>query len=82
MESLCNWLFESLTDGTFVIEIIKLANRVKFFSESVIRETTRLAQRYHAINLGQGMPDFETPQDIKDAACLAIQEGFNQYAVT
>lgn len=61
---------------------MQLASRVQYFSESVIRETTRLAQRYHAINLGQGMPDFETPQDIKDAACRAIQEGFNQYAVT
>lgn len=59
-----------------------LANRVHFFTESVIRETTRLAQRHNAINLGQGMPDFDTPQGIKDAACKAIQEGFNQYAVT
>src|SRR4051812_35357818 len=43
---------------------------------------TRLANRHGAINLAQGMPDFETPQEIKDAACRAIQEGFNQYAVT
>ncbi len=31
---------------------------------------------------GQGMPEFQTPQEIKDAACLAIQQGFNQYAIT
>jgi len=43
---------------------------------------TRLANRHGAINLAQGMPDFETPQDIKDAACRAIQDGFNQYAIT
>ncbi len=43
---------------------------------------SRLAARYDAINLAQGMPDFETPQEIKDAACRAIQDGFNQYAVT
>jgi len=43
---------------------------------------TRLANRYGAVNLGQGMPDFETPQSIKDAACKAIQDGFNQYAIT
>jgi aminotransferase len=59
-----------------------LARRVQYFTESVIREMTRLAQQYNAINLGQGMPDFETPQEIKDAACRAIQEGFNQYAIT
>lgn len=59
-----------------------LANRVQYFNESVIREMTRLANRYGAINLAQGMPDFETPQEIKDAACKAIQDGSNQYAIT
>jgi aspartate/methionine/tyrosine aminotransferase len=59
-----------------------LANRVSYFNESVIREMTRLANRHGAINLGQGMPDFETPQEIKDAACKAIQDGVNQYAIT
>jgi aspartate/methionine/tyrosine aminotransferase len=59
-----------------------LAQRVTYFSESVIREMTRLANRYNAINLAQGMPDFETPQELKDAACRAIQDGFNQYAIT
>jgi aspartate/methionine/tyrosine aminotransferase len=59
-----------------------LAKRVQYFTESVIREMTRLAHDYGAINLGQGMPDFETPQEIKDAACKAIQDGFNQYSVT
>jgi hypothetical protein len=59
-----------------------LAQRVQYFSESVIREMTRLAARHGAINLGQGMPDFDTPQEVKDAACKAIQDGFNQYAIT
>src|SRR5689334_2041410 len=59
-----------------------LSGRVQYFTESIIREMSRLAARYDAINLAQGMPDFETPQEIKDAACRAIQEGFNQYAVT
>src|SRR5277367_3431139 len=59
-----------------------LADRVSHFSESVIREMTRYANEHEAINLGQGMPDFQTPQEIKDAACWAIQEGFNQYAIT
>jgi aspartate/methionine/tyrosine aminotransferase len=59
-----------------------LAARVQFFTESVIREMTRLANQYAAVNLGQGMPDFETPQELKDAACRAIQEDHNQYAIT
>lgn len=59
-----------------------LAHRVNFFTESVIREMTRLANQYGAINLAQGMPDFDTPQELKDAACRAIQDGFNQYAIT
>ena len=59
-----------------------LAKRVQYFTESVIRETTRLAQRFGAVNLGQGMPDFDPPEEVKDAACRAIRDGFNQYAVT
>jgi aminotransferase len=59
-----------------------LAERVRYFSESVIREMTRLANRHGAINLAQGMPDFDAPQEVKDAACKAIQDGWNQYAVT
>ncbi|HEX4611264.1 MAG TPA: aminotransferase class I/II-fold pyridoxal phosphate-dependent enzyme [Urbifossiella sp.] len=59
-----------------------LAARVQHFSESVIRETTRLAQRHGAVNLGQGMPDFDPPEEVKEAACQAIRDGFNQYAVT
>jgi aminotransferase len=59
-----------------------LARRVQYFSESVIRETTRLAQRFGAVNLGQGMPDFDPPEEVKEAACRAIRDGFNQYAVT
>lgn len=59
-----------------------LASRVQHFSESVIRETTRLAQRHGAINLGQGMPEFDPPEPVKEAACKAIRDGFNQYAVT
>src|SRR5215213_3250312 len=59
-----------------------LAARVQYFTESVIREMTRLANRHGAVNLGQGMPDFEAPQALKDAAAKAIQDGFNQYAIT
>ncbi len=42
-----------------------LANRVNFFTESVIREMTRLANQHGAINLAQGMSDFEIMQKLK-----------------
>lgn len=61
---------------------MKVANRVHHFTESVIREMTRLAARYGAINLGQGMPDFPAPEIIQEAACRAIRDGYNQYAIT
>jgi aminotransferase len=52
------------------------------FTESVIREMTRLNHLYGGVNLSQGFPDFPAPAAIKDAACAAIQADVNQYAVT
>src|SRR5262245_14093167 len=52
------------------------------FTESVIREMTRLAQEHDAVNLSQGFPDFAAHQSIKDAACGAIQADINQYPIT
>jgi aminotransferase len=52
------------------------------FTESVIREMTRLNQLYDGVNLSQGFPDFAAPAAIKDAACAAIHADINQYAVT
>jgi aspartate/methionine/tyrosine aminotransferase len=52
------------------------------FTESVIREMTRLNQMYGGVNLSQGFPDFPAPAAIKDAACAAINADVNQYAVT
>jgi aspartate/methionine/tyrosine aminotransferase len=60
----------------------RTARRTWGFSESVIREMTRVARTHQAINLGQGFPDFPAPQLLKDAACEAIQGDINQYAVT
>ena len=56
--------------------------RASSFTESVIREMTRLADLHGAINLGQGFPDFPAPQEVKDAAARAIGEDHNQYPVT
>ena len=52
------------------------------FTESVIREMTRLANQHNAVNLSQGFPDFPAPEAIKEAACEAIRGDINQYAVT
>ena len=52
------------------------------FTESVIREMTRLALRHGAINLSQGYPDFPAPQELKNAARQAIADDINQYPVT
>jgi len=52
------------------------------FTESVIREMTRLANRHGAVNLSQGFPDFPAPAAIKQAACDAVLADVNQYAVT
>jgi len=58
------------------------AFRTASFTESVIREMTRVAQQHGAINLAQGFPDFPMPQAMKDAACAAIHGDINQYAIT
>ncbi|HET7459258.1 MAG TPA: aminotransferase class I/II-fold pyridoxal phosphate-dependent enzyme [Gemmatimonadaceae bacterium] len=58
------------------------AQRTATFTESVIREMTRVAQQHGAINLAQGMPDFPMPGPMKDAACAAIHGDVNQYAIT
>jgi aminotransferase len=58
------------------------ATRTASFTESVIREMTRVAQQHGAINLAQGFPDFPMPQAMKDAACAAIHGDINQYAIT
>lgn len=52
------------------------------FTESVIREMTRHAQRFGAVNLAQGFPDFPCPERLKEAACEAIRADVNQYAIT
>src|SRR5436305_2108302 len=52
------------------------------FTESVIREMTRLNDKYGGVNLSQGFPDFPAPAAVKDAACAAIRADVNQYAVT
>jgi aspartate/methionine/tyrosine aminotransferase len=59
-----------------------VSSRTSRFTESVIREMTRLAMEVGAINLAQGFPDFSAPEEIKRAAEQAIAADFNQYAIT
>jgi len=59
-----------------------LSEKVGHFTESVIREMTRQAMLYGAVNLAQGFPDFSAPVEIKHAAQQAIASDVNQYAIT
>src|SRR5688572_15288072 len=61
---------------------MRTAERTHGFTESVIREMTRVAQEHGAINLAQGFPDFAAPAVLKEAAAAAIHADINQYAVT
>ena len=59
-----------------------VSHKAQQFTESVIREMTRLALRHGAVNLAQGFPDFPAPAEVKEAAVKAVQEDINQYAIT
>jgi aminotransferase len=60
----------------------RIARRTETFTESVIREMTRVAREHDAVNLAQGFPDFPAPEVLKEAACAAIRQDINQYAIT
>ena len=59
-----------------------ISQKASRFTESVIRGMTVEARKFGAINLAQGMPDFPAPPEIKQAACRAIEDDINQYAIT
>jgi aminotransferase len=58
------------------------SHRSTLFTESVIREMTRLCQQHGGVNLAQGFPDFPAPDAIKEEAVRAVREDVNQYAIT
>ncbi len=58
------------------------ADRVSTFGTSIFAEMSRLALEHKAINLGQGFPDFDGPEAVKEVAIAAIRAGENQYAVS
>jgi len=59
-----------------------ISAKAEQFTESVIREMTRLALKHNAVNLAQGFPDFPAPAEVKEAARAAIAADDNQYAIT
>ncbi len=59
-----------------------VSDRSTRFTESVIREMTRLCQQHGGVNLAQGFPDFPAPESVKEAAARAVREDVNQYAIT
>ena len=61
---------------------LHVSRKASLFTESVIREMTREAMKYGAVNLSQGFPDFPAPEDIKRVAMQAIADDVNQYAIT
>jgi aminotransferase len=60
----------------------RVSDKAARFTESVIREMTRIALEHNAVNLAQGFPDFACPPELKDAASKAIYDDINQYAIT
>ena len=60
----------------------RVSAKAASFTESVIREMSREAVKYGAVNLGQGFPDWPAPADIKQKAKEAIGADHNQYAIT
>jgi N-succinyldiaminopimelate aminotransferase len=58
----------------------RMAQRMAGIGPSVFYEMTRLANEHHAVNLGQGFPDFPCPDFLKEAAIGAIRADVNQYA--
>lgn len=60
----------------------RISQKSLSLTESVIREMSREAAKYGAVNLGQGFPDFAAPEAVKRAAMQAIADDHNQYAIT
>jgi aminotransferase len=61
---------------------VRASLKAERFTESVIREMTRLANLHGAVNLSQGFPDFAAPEEVKEAARQAVASDINQYAIT
>lgn len=59
-----------------------ISERSQQFTQSIIREMTRVNAQYGGVNLAQGFPYFDPPAEILEAAVAAVRGGHNQYAIT
>ena len=59
-----------------------LSDRTAGFTDSVIRRMTRISNQYGAVNLSQGFPDFDPPQEILTRLEQVAREDFHQYSIT
>lgn len=60
----------------------ELSGRTENFTDSVIRRMTRVSLQYGAVNLSQGFPDFDPPQEILDRLAEVAHEDYHQYSIT
>ena len=60
----------------------ELSKRTETFTDSVIRRMTRISNKFGAVNLSQGFPDFEPPREILDRLAQVTNEDFHQYSIT
>ena len=60
----------------------ELSKRTATFTDSVIRRMTRISNKYGAVNLSQGFPDFEPPKEILERLAEVAKEDFHQYSIT
>ncbi|MDA1026395.1 MAG: aminotransferase class I/II-fold pyridoxal phosphate-dependent enzyme, partial [Planctomycetota bacterium] len=57
-----------------------LCRRLQPYGSSIFSEISALSARHNAVNLGQGFPDFDGPEEVRNAAAAAVIDGPNQYA--
>ncbi|MCR5356584.1 MAG: aminotransferase class I/II-fold pyridoxal phosphate-dependent enzyme [Lachnospiraceae bacterium] len=60
----------------------RLSSRTNDFTDSVIRRMTRISNKYDAVNLSQGFPDFDPPSEILNRLAEVSHEDFHQYSIT
>jgi N-succinyldiaminopimelate aminotransferase len=61
--------------------VSRIAARVRGLPPTIFSEFSALAVRTGAVNLGQGFPDFDGPEEVREAAVAALRAGINQYAL-
>ena len=59
-----------------------VSKKISYFTDSVIRRMTRISNRFEAINLSQGFPDFDPENELKEALAHCAVEGPHQYSIT